>query len=193
MIGDSAVTWTFSRSAADLHARRRPSGSVRAGAGCSRPCGSGSRTGRRSPRKCRAAAPETDRRRCASVTALATPTRAGLRASTVTPGSTAPDVSLTTPSIDPRVSCATAPAGQRQQHEREHANEAQHFASFLLLKDQRQRSCRKTGRDPDGSGILVARTAGVNRRFCGTGTFIVGLVGQNWPFAGSSNEKGRRP
>src|SRR5215471_1814045 len=38
-----------------------------------------------------------------------TPTRFGLFASTVAPGNTAPDTSFTTPSIDPRVSCARAP------------------------------------------------------------------------------------
>src|SRR5881392_1620661 len=45
-----------------------------------------------------------------SVTAVLTPTTRGLRASTVTPGSTAPDASFTTPWIDPPCSCAVAGA-----------------------------------------------------------------------------------
>src|SRR5262245_66326111 len=47
---------------------------------------------------------------CASVIAVLTPTSDGLRASTVTPGRTAPDESLTTPSMEPRVSCASPTA-----------------------------------------------------------------------------------
>src|SRR5690242_18336367 len=42
----------------------------------------------------------------ASVTAVLTPTNDGLLASTVTPGKTAPDESLTVPCIEPVCSCA---------------------------------------------------------------------------------------
>src|SRR6476659_6989852 len=43
---------------------------------------------------------------CASLIAVLTPTSDGLFASTVTPGRTAPEVSRTIPSMEPRVSCA---------------------------------------------------------------------------------------
>src|SRR5262245_57290256 len=42
----------------------------------------------------------------ASLTVVAAPTSDGLRASTTTPGNAPPVASLTTPSIEPRVSCA---------------------------------------------------------------------------------------
>ena len=47
----------------------------------------------------------------ASVTAVTTALVASCFAETVTPGSAPPVLSLTTPSIEPRVSCATATAG----------------------------------------------------------------------------------
>src|SRR5262249_50813710 len=52
--------------------------------------------------------------------AVVTPTIIGLRASTVTPGSTPPDESLTVPSTDPRCSWAATGAA-RSKHTKRHA------------------------------------------------------------------------
>ena len=69
----------------------------------------------------------------ASVTVLLTPTSAGLRASTVTPGRTPPALSLTVPSIDPPCSWAAAGAASASMAATIHRN------CFISAAPQRRR------------------------------------------------------